>query len=236
MGPDSRNAGVPQFGMSGGDPFLGGSLGLIPRTLYQLFDHVDAANQYTGDSVRVSYIEIYMEDVKDLLVAPRTAFQHQLPKCMEIREDTDRGIYLPEATVVPCFNVNDVMEVLRQGNLQRKMASTASNQTSSRSHAILLVSVHHDNRSSQLYLCDLAGSERVKKTQVAGVNLTESTYINKGLLSLGLVIQKLVKVHKVSYSHFHVYTCLQNQYVYVDDDLWNHCVDWNSTTYTISRF
>lgn len=96
----------------------------------------------------------------------------------------------------------DVLAVLRTGNQNRKVGSTDSNAHSSRSHAILLVSVVSKNsrtrisRTAQLYLVDLAGSEKVKKTNATGQRLAEAQKINQSLSSLGLVIFALSNANK----------------------------------------
>ena len=105
---------------------------------------------------------------------------------------------LPDATEVPLHSLSDVYEVLKLGGKHRKVASTKANDVSSRSHAILLVTLQRTNvitrvnRISQLYLVDLAGSEKVSKTEVTDLNLVEAQKINAGLLALGQVIQALV--------------------------------------------
>lgn len=93
-----------------------------------------------------------------------------------------------------------VMAILKGGNKERTQEPTAANKTSSRSHAVLIVSVkqrqrlagiHQQVRVGKLFLIDLAGSERAANTQNRGKRMVEGAHINRSLLALGNCINAL---------------------------------------------
>lgn len=94
-------------------------------------------------------------------------------------------------------SLTEAMEVVDRGAANRRVAETRMNRESSRSHAVLIVSIARQNpdtqtiRFSQLYICDLAGSENAFKTKVEGEQLVEAGHINASLLTLGRVIRAL---------------------------------------------
>jgi len=118
-----------------------------------------------------------MEKIQDL-IAPR---QEEL----KIQQDQNMGLYVLNATEVPVGTLDEVLEVLEQGSRNRVTAATKANPVSSRSHALLLATIHkydseeHLSKYSQLYMVDLAGSEKVSKTGAEGMRLDEAKTINK---------------------------------------------------------
>jgi len=165
-------------------------LGLIPRALLDLQNH--AARSDGAVTLMVSYIEIYQEKVKDLLVKAKDRARTD----REIRTESNNGLHLPEVTQMQVETALEAMEVMRLGNKHRTKAETKMNSDSSRSHAIFVVSITNAVdparvKVSQLYLVDLAGSERADKTGVWGKQLDEAKLINKSLLALGQVIWNL---------------------------------------------
>ena len=165
------------------------SKGIIPRIVEQIFTGIDRSpgnNEYT---VRVSYMEIYMEKIKDLL-APQN---DNLP----IHEEKLRGVYVKGLLEIYVQNVQEVYEVLRRGGNARATAATNMNQESSRSHSIFVITIFQKNvetgsaKTGQLFLVDLAGSEKVGKTGASGQTLEEAKKINKSLSALGMVINSL---------------------------------------------
>ncbi|ODV90226.1 hypothetical protein CANCADRAFT_43901 [Tortispora caseinolytica NRRL Y-17796] len=165
------------------------SCGLIPRIVKQIFASILTAPDNIEYTVRVSYMEIYMERVKDLL----NIANDNLP----VHEDKSRGVYIKGLTETYVASVEEVFEVMRQGARSRAVASTNMNQESSRSHAIFSLVVSQKNletgssKSGQLFLVDLAGSEKVGKTGASGQTLEEAKKINKSLSTLGMVINSL---------------------------------------------
>lgn len=171
--------------------------GLIPRTCEDLFQRIECSNSPNITyNVRVSYFEVYNEQVSDLLV-PKT----DNPYYLKIRESPTDGPYVKDLTDVPVRNFKEVMKYIRKGDNNRTVASTKMNDTSSRSHAvftIMLKQIHHDlstdettERTARIRLVDLAGSERAKSTEATGQRLREGSNINKSLTTLGRVIAAL---------------------------------------------
>ncbi|KAK4134137.1 kinesin-domain-containing protein [Trichocladium antarcticum] len=163
--------------------------GVIPRIVEQIFTNIlsSAANiEYT---VRVSYMEIYMEKIRDLL-APQN---DNLP----IHEEKNRGVYVKGLLEIYVSSVQEVFEVMRRGGNARAVAATNMNQESSRSHSIFVITITQKNvetgsaKSGQLFLVDLAGSEKIGKTGASGQTLEEAKKINKSLSALGMVINSL---------------------------------------------
>lgn len=163
--------------------------GVIPRIVEQIFTNIlsSAANiEYT---VRVSYMEIYMERIRDLL-APQN---DNLP----VHEEKNRGVYVKGLLEIYVSSVQEVFEVMRRGGNARAVAATNMNQESSRSHSIFVITITQKNvetgsaKSGQLFLVDLAGSEKVGKTGASGQTLEEAKKINKSLSALGMVINAL---------------------------------------------
>lgn len=163
--------------------------GVIPRIVEQIFTSIlsSAANiEYT---VRVSYMEIYMERIRDLL-APQN---DNLP----VHEEKNRGVYVKGLLEIYVSSVQEVYEVMRRGGNARAVAATNMNQESSRSHSIFVITITQKNvetgsaKSGQLFLVDLAGSEKVGKTGASGQTLEEAKKINKSLSALGMVINAL---------------------------------------------
>ncbi|SPQ20071.1 c0e7114d-7498-4cce-9ee1-008dff8377a1 [Thermothielavioides terrestris] len=163
--------------------------GVIPRIVEQIFTNIlsSAANiEYT---VRVSYMEIYMERIRDLLQPQND----NLP----VHEEKNRGVYVKGLLEIYVSSVQEVFEVMRRGGNARAVAATNMNQESSRSHSIFVITITQKNvetgsaKSGQLFLVDLAGSEKVGKTGASGQTLEEAKKINKSLSALGMVINAL---------------------------------------------
>lgn len=150
--------------------------------------------------VRVSYMEIYNEEINDLLAPDNRKLQ--------IHESIERGIFVAGLREEIADSVEQVIAVLERGEAQRHLAETDMNVNSSRSHTIFRMVIEsrdksHDStqdsdpsaqdavRVSALNLVDLAGSERISKTGAEGVRLREGAHINKSLTTLGMVINKL---------------------------------------------
>ncbi|KAF2138021.1 uncharacterized protein K452DRAFT_301401 [Aplosporella prunicola CBS 121167] len=163
--------------------------GIIPRIIEQIFASILASPSNIEYTVRVSYMEIYMEKIRDLL-APQN---DNLP----VHEEKNRGVYVKGLLEVYVSSVQEVYEVMRRGGQARMVAATNMNQESSRSHSIFVVTITQKNlesgsaKSGQLFLVDLAGSEKVGKTGASGQTLEEAKKINKSLSALGMVINAL---------------------------------------------
>ena len=163
--------------------------GIIPRIVEQMFTSILRSPGNIEYTVRVSYMEIYMEKIRDLL-APQN---DNLP----IHEEKSRGVYVKGLLEIYVSSVQEVYEVMRRGGAARATAATNMNQESSRSHSIFVITITQKNvetgsaKSGQLFLVDLAGSEKVGKTGASGQTLEEAKKINKSLSALGMVINSL---------------------------------------------
>ncbi|XP_057667084.1 kinesin-like protein KIF19 [Diorhabda carinulata] len=168
--------------------------GIMIRALNDLFEAVkDKEDEY---SVTMSYLEIYNEQIRDLL-NPTSGF-------LELREDSKgKNIQVAGLSEISTTCTDEVMQLLHKGNKARTIEPTAMNQTSSRSHALLSVTVRHtipvnktDHlkiriKQGRLFMIDLAGSERANKTKNSGKRLQEGAHINRSLLALGNCINAL---------------------------------------------
>ncbi|KAF2493357.1 kinesin-domain-containing protein [Lophium mytilinum] len=163
--------------------------GVIPRIVNQIFASIMSSGSNMEFMVQVSYMEIYMERIRDLL-APQN---DNLP----VHEDKTRGVYVKGLLEVYVTSVDEVYEVLRRGGMARAVAATNMNQESSRSHSIFVITIQQKNvetgsaKRGQLFLVDLAGSEKIGKTGASGQTLEEAKKINKSLSALGMVINSL---------------------------------------------
>src|ERR1700712_3348514 len=163
--------------------------GVTPRIVEQIFSSIMSSPGTIEYTVRVSYMEIYMERIRDLLQPQND----NLP----IHEEKSRGVYVKGLLEIYVSSVQEVYEVMRRGGAARAVAATNMNQESSRSHSIFVITVTQKNvetgsaKSGQLFLVDLAGSEKVGKTGASGQTLEEAKKINKSLSALGMVINSL---------------------------------------------
>eukprot|EP00092_Neocalanus_flemingeri_P002888 GFUD01003089.1.p1 GENE.GFUD01003089.1~~GFUD01003089.1.p1 ORF type:complete len:776 (-),score=221.90 GFUD01003089.1:576-2903(-) len=167
--------------------------GVIPNSFEHIFSHIQKSEnqQYL---VRASYLEIYMEDVRDLLSKDQT-------KSLDLKERPDTGVYVKDLSSFVCKSISEIEHVMSVGNQNRSVGRTEMNEHSSRSHAIFIITVECSEqdvegeshiRVGKLNLVDLAGSERQAKTGAVGDRLKEATKINLSLSALGNVISSLV--------------------------------------------
>jgi kinesin family member 5 len=177
------------YTMMGSDIDNDETRGIIPRIVEQIFASILASPENIEYTVRVSYMEIYMERIRDLL-APQN---DNLP----VHEEKNRGVYVKGLLEIYVSSIQEVYEVMRRGGAARAVAATNMNQESSRSHSIFVITITQKNvetgsaKSGQLFLVDLAGSEKVGKTGASGQTLEEAKKINKSLSALGMVINSL---------------------------------------------
>ncbi|XP_076024662.1 kinesin family member 4 [Genypterus blacodes] len=167
------------------------SVGVIPRVIRSIFEEKEKRTDCEF-CLAVSYLEIYNEDILDLLCASKD--KHAIG----IREDPKEGIKIVGLTERQVYSAHEMVSCLELGNSARTVGSTAMNAASSRSHAIFTITLEQrrgtdkiDSVVSKLHLVDLAGSERQKKTKAEGDRLKEGISINRGLLCLGNVISAL---------------------------------------------
>ncbi|XVF23536.1 hypothetical protein REPUB_Repub13aG0047000 [Reevesia pubescens] len=207
------NGTVMAYGQTGtGKTFTLGRLGkddasergIMVRALEDIVANISIAS----GTVEVSYLQLYMESIQDLLAPEKT----NIP----INEDPKTGeVSLPGAVTVKIRDLDHVLELLQIGEANRHAANTKLNTESSRSHAILMVYIRRSApekveddissqdtktksnlpvvRKSKLLIVDLAGSERLDKSGSEGLLLEEARFINLSLTSLGKCINALAE-------------------------------------------
>ncbi|XP_066052504.1 kinesin-like protein KIF7 isoform X2 [Chamaea fasciata] len=178
--------------------------GIIPRAMAETFRLIDE-NDLIDYTVRVSYLEVYKEEFRDLLQVDTAS------KDIQIREDDKGNIVLCGVKESEVEGLDEVLSLLEMGNTAKHTGATHINRQSSRSHTIFTVTMeqrrgagrlplHHRAPAlpaagqvlvSKFHFVDLAGSERIVKTGNTGERLKESIQINCGLLALGNVISAL---------------------------------------------
>jgi centromeric protein E len=165
--------------------------GIIRRSVRDVFEriHMISDREFL---IRVSYMEIYNEEINDLLAVENQRLQ--------IHEHLERGVFVAGLKEEIVSDAEQILKLIDSGEVNRHFGETNMNVHSSRSHTIFRMVIESrgkDNSSSDairvsvLNLVDLAGSERIAKTGAGGVRLQEGKYINKSLMILGNVINKL---------------------------------------------
>jgi len=192
--------------------------GINPRALRRLFDSVrekremaalgkgGKADDGWSYEVSVSYLEIYNENLRDLLVDPVTPRGQKggekKPASLDIRHVPGQPVHVPGLSTVNVETATEVERAIERGAARRSVTATKMNSASSRSHSIVIVSVTGRHAASgasthgKLNLVDLAGSERVKKSEVSGQAMTEAQNINKSLSAIGDVMAALQEKSK----------------------------------------
>jgi kinesin family member 3B len=186
-------AGKTHTMMGYNDPAKPELKGITPNAFDHIFDYI-SQTQKREFLVRASFLEIYNEEVRDLLAKDHTVR-------LELKENPDSGVYVKDLSSVVVKGVKEIDHVLSLGNKNRSVGATAMNLTSSRSHSIFSIIVETSEvgpdgeqhiRAGKLNLVDLAGSERQSKTGATGQRFKEATKINMSLTTLGNVISALV--------------------------------------------
>lgn len=175
--------------MFGGDTEK--SLGIIPRACNLLFQQINSNDDVVEANMKCAFLEIYREHIRDLL-------QKSDEKELKVRHSPVSGVYIQGLTEKYVYGPDEILSTIREGTQLRTTASTALNSVSSRSHAVLTLTLTQKNSDgsetiSKLHLIDLAGSENVAKSEAQGVNLIEAQTINKSLSCLGNVICALTE-------------------------------------------
>ena len=167
--------------------------GIIPNAFDHIFSYIGRGGPDKKYLVRVSYLEIYNENIKDLL-KPKSGK-------LEIKESPDIGLYVKDLSNFVVKDVQEMDRLMTVGNKNRSTGATQMNAHSSRSHSIFTITIEASEvdsegqehiRAGKLHLVDLAGSERQTKTGATGDRLKEATKINLSLSALGNVISALV--------------------------------------------
>ena len=174
--------------------------GIIPLTLKEIFDKINSSKEIINSKISASFIEIYNENINDLLDNTKIN--------LDLRETINKEVIVNNLTEIKINNHEEALDLLLKGNESRIVASTKLNEKSSRSHCIFRLNLEitknkqkneneneNDNEKivlkSHINLIDLAGSENSSKTGCVGQRLKEGSNINKSLLALSNVINKL---------------------------------------------
>ena len=173
--------------------------GIIPLTLEELFKQIKNDKDIIDSQIGVSFIEIYNESINDLLDSSKIN--------LDLRETPNREVIVNNLTEIKIRNHEQALNLLIKGNESRIVASTKLNEKSSRSHVIFRLNIEITKNvkknnfgeeeiekvllKNHINLIDLAGSENSNKTGCVGQRLKEGSNINKSLLALSNVINKL---------------------------------------------
>ncbi|KAI3629606.1 hypothetical protein MIR68_011041 [Amoeboaphelidium protococcarum] len=175
------------------------SLGVMPRCFRKIFETISSSkDKNVTYLIRASFVEIYNEELRDLLSEQRQ--NGASPNELELK-DRDGAISVVGLSEVVVHSYDELTTLLQKGQANRATGATAMNDVSSRSHAVFQVFVEQCQRSQngvanvkvgKLSLVDLAGSERQSKTQSTGIRFTEATKINLSLTALAHVMSSIV--------------------------------------------
>ena len=206
---DGYNSSVFAYGATGAGKThtMLGSLehpGVMVNTLHDMFVRMkDPSFTDAKFKVTLSYMEIYNELIKDLLQPTSVD--------LKLNEDPARGMVVQGITEYGADSADEILELLHRGNMHRAVEPTAANQVSSRSHAVLQITVEQSERTAhvtgnvrigKLSMVDLAGSERASKTDNTGQRLKEGANINRSLLALGNCITALADKNRKGHVPF----------------------------------
>ncbi|XP_019935694.2 kinesin-like protein KIF18A isoform X1 [Paralichthys olivaceus] len=165
--------------------------GVMYRTMKELFKRMDDAKEEKEFAVAFSYLEVYNEQIRDLLANAGP---------LAVRDDGSKGVVVQGLTLHQPKSAEHILEALDSGNRNRTQHPTDMNATSSRSHAVFQIYLRQQDKTASLNpnacvakmsLIDLAGSERASATNAKGARLREGANINRSLLALGNVINAL---------------------------------------------
>ncbi|NXU16485.1 KI18A protein, partial [Pardalotus punctatus] len=165
--------------------------GVMYLTMMALYRRMDQLKEDKMCEVAVSYLEIYNEQIRDLLVSSGP---------LAVREDAQQGVVVQGLTLHQPKSAEEILQMLDYGNKNRTQHPTDVNASSSRSHAVFQIylrqqdktaSINQNIRVAKMSLIDLAGSERAHATNAKGARFVEGTNINRSLLALGNVINAL---------------------------------------------
>ncbi|KAM4846482.1 kinesin-like protein KIF18A isoform 1-T2 [Thomomys bottae] len=170
--------------------------GVMYLTMLDLYKSMDEIKEEKICSTAVSYLEVYNEQIRDLLVNSGP---------LAVREDSQKGVVVQGLTLHQPKSSEEILQLLDSGNKNRTQHPTDTNAASSRSHAVFqiylrqqdkIASINQNVRVAKMSLIDLAGSERASATSAKGTRFVEGTNINRSLLALGNVINALADTKK----------------------------------------
>ncbi|XP_054779492.1 kinesin-like protein KIN-14C [Prosopis cineraria] len=182
--------------------------GLIPRSLEQIFQATQALkDQGWKYKMQASILEIYNETIRDLLSSNRPSGIDQTRKengahgkqQYTIKHDANGNTHVSDLTIIDVSSVNEISSLLQHAAQCRSVGRTQMNEQSSRSHFVFTLRIFGINENTEqqvqsvLNLIDLAGSERLSRSEATGDRLKETQAIIKSLSSLSDVISALAK-------------------------------------------
>ena len=179
------------FTMYGEDLLDENSQGIIPRTIVDIFNFInDEKNKDTKFELKFSMLEIYMENIYDLLNPDMRSSE------LKIKEHSVKGIYVENLSEIYISSQEEFLYLIHEAEKLRSVSETSLNKNSSRSHLLFQLQITQKlpddtEKKGFLNLIDLAGSEKVSKTRAIGVTLEEAKKINLSLSNLGNVIHAL---------------------------------------------
>ncbi|KAL9656887.1 hypothetical protein ABK040_004421, partial [Willaertia magna] len=167
--------------------------GVIPRVAKDIFEKIRNSEAGTEYKISCQFLEIYNEKIQDL-------FDRQKQN-LKIHESPQKGIFVEGLTEEYVGCEDDIVELAKFGSNNKQVSATHMNSESSRSHTIFIINIsatsaNGETTTGKLNLIDLAGSEKVEKTEAEGIQLTEAKQINKSLTSLGICMNALVERKK----------------------------------------
>ncbi|CAN8287444.1 unnamed protein product [Cochlearia groenlandica] len=187
-------------GPSGGLP---AEAGVIPRAVKQIFETLEG--QQAEYSVKVTFLELYNEEITDLLAPEdisRVAAEDKQKKPLPLMEDGKGGVLVRGLEEEIVTSASEIFTLLERGSSKRRTAETFLNKQSSRSHSLFSITIHIREstpegeeliKCGKLNLVDLAGSENISRSGARDGRAREAGEINKSLLTLGRVISALVE-------------------------------------------
>ncbi|CAL8170340.1 unnamed protein product [Prunus armeniaca] len=177
--------------------------GVIPRAVQQIFDTLEGQNaEY---SVKVTFLELYNEEITDLLAPEelsRVSLEEKQKKQLPLMEDGKGGVLVRGLEEEIVTSASEIFTLLERGSSKRRTAETLLNKQSSRSHSLFSITIHIKEatpegeeliKCGKLNLVDLAGSENISRSGAREGRAREAGEINKSLLTLGRVINALVE-------------------------------------------
>jgi len=176
-----------------------GMEGTAPRTIQEVYKLVDEGKSRFDFEITGSMLELYCNDLVDLLSKGQVGAGKSK---LNIRSEKSGAVVVENLAQEVCGSAEELSALLERGNQQRTVKSTAMNSESSRSHLVLIIKITSVNKATKeqlkgkILICDLAGSERLKKSQVEEEGQKEAIEINKSLTALGDVIEALTKAQK----------------------------------------
>ncbi|GLU02436.1 hypothetical protein SLE2022_196870 [Rubroshorea leprosula] len=176
--------------------------GVIPRAVKEIFDILEA--QHAEYSMKVTFLELYNEEITDLLAPEETSkfIDDKSKKPIALMEDGKGGVFVRGLEEEIVCTANEIYKILEKGSAKRRTAETLLNKQSSRSHSIFSITIHIKEctpegeemiKCGKLNLVDLAGSENISRSGAREGRAREAGEINKSLLTLGRVINALVE-------------------------------------------